>query len=86
MAAAAPTPTSLIAVLVVSIGLSFILRYVILIFMGGLPQPIPTTSFRKRSPCWESRPVPKNLFIIIGSAAVLAGIGLFLQRTKMARP
>ena len=31
--------TSLVAVLVVSIGLSFILRYLILIFMGGLPRP-----------------------------------------------
>ena len=75
--------TSLIAVLVVSIGLSFILRYVILIFMGGLPQPYSDYVLQKEITLLGVSTVPKNLFIIIGSAAVLAGIGLFLQRTKM---
>jgi branched-chain amino acid transport system permease protein len=75
--------TSLVAVLVVSIGLSFILRYLILIFMGGLPRPFSDYVIQDEISFLGISTVPKNIVIIVGTAVVLGVIGLFLQRTKM---
>ncbi|MCP4226285.1 MAG: branched-chain amino acid ABC transporter permease [Actinomycetia bacterium] len=75
--------TGLLAMLEISIGLSFLLRHVILAAFTGRPRSFADFVIQQE---WSLGPidvVPKNIFIIASAIIVLGGVGLFLQRTKM---
>lgn len=75
--------TSLISMLVISIGMSFLLRHVILIVFEGLPRSYTNYVIQEQVSFWFFGFVPKNIVIIASAVVVLAGVGLFLQKTKM---
>lgn len=75
--------TGLIALIVVSIGLSFALRYGIIVAMGGLPRPYIQYAVQQNITFLGITTVPKNLIIIGFTAVVLTLIGLFLIKTKV---
>ncbi len=76
-------PTGLIAMLVISIGLSFALRNLILIVFRGEPRPYIDYAVQQKWEFLGISMVPKNIVIILASAAILGVVGLFLQRTKL---
>jgi branched-chain amino acid transport system permease protein len=74
--------TGLVAMLVISIGLSLFLRHVILWLFDGRPRSYADYVIQDE---WSIGPidiVPKNVFIILAALVILGGVGLFLQRTK----
>ena len=73
----------LIAMLVISIGLSFAVRNVINIIFGGEPRTYGDFAVQQPIEIAGVQTVPKNIFIIVFSIVVLIAVGLFLQRTKM---
>jgi neutral amino acid transport system permease protein len=75
--------TSLISMLVISIGLSFAIRYVILVLFKGNPHPYTNYAVQQDIRVLGITTVPKNFFIIGFAVVVLAVVGLFLQRTKL---
>jgi branched-chain amino acid transport system permease protein len=76
--------TGLIALLVISIGLSFVIRYLILVFGNvRLPKPYVDYVIQSEVSFLGISTVPKNLVIIGLTLVVLIGVGLFLQRTKV---
>ncbi len=74
---------SLISMLVISIGLSFAIRYLIIVFFTGNPRPYTDFVVQDQISILGISTVPKNLIIIAFTAVVLAIVGLFLQRTKL---
>lgn len=75
--------TGLVAMIVVSIGLSFVIRYGILVVFSGLPRPFRDYAIQNDIQILGFTTVPKNLAIIGFTAVVLVIIGLFLTRTKL---
>lgn len=75
--------TGLVAMIVVSIGLSFVIRYVILVVFNGLPRPFRDYAIQDDIQILGITTVPKNLAIVGFTALVLGLIGLFLTRTKL---
>jgi len=75
--------TSLISMIVISIGLSFVLRYGILVLLGGQPRPFGDYAVQDEISFLGFSTVPKNLWIILLTVVVLVAVGLFLQRTKL---
>lgn len=75
--------TGLISLIVVSIGLSFVIRYVILVAISGLPRPYLDFAIQSDIHILGISTVPKNLAIIGFTIVVLALVGLFLTRTKL---
>jgi len=74
--------TGLVATMVVSIGLSFAARYLFLIFFGGEPRAYPDFAGQPPIELLGISMVPKQLITIAVSLIVLAGVGLFLQRSR----
>ena len=72
----------LIAMMVVSIGLSFAVRHLILIFFGGEPRAYPDFAGQPPIEFLGISVIPKNLITIGVALVVLAGVGLFLQRSR----
>ena len=75
--------TGLVSLIVVSIGLSFVIRYGILIAFSGLPRPYRDYAIQNDIQVLGITTVPKNLVIIVFTVVVLALVGLFLTRTKL---
>lgn len=75
--------TSLISLVVVSIGLSFVIRYAILVTISGLPRPYLDYAIQSDIRLLGITTVPKNLVIIAFTVIVLGLVGLFLTRTKL---
>ena len=75
--------TSLISLIVVSIGLSFVIRYAILVMISGLPRPYLNYAIQSDIQVLGITTVPKNLVIVAFTIIVLALVGLFLTRTKL---
>jgi len=73
----------LISLIVVSIGLSIALRYLILVLFSGLPRPFTDYAVQTNIEFLGISTVPKNLVIIGLTAVVLTVVGLFLQRTRL---
>lgn len=73
---------SLLSMMVVSIGLGFALRHIILIFFGGLPRAFPGFAGQPAVAMFGLRIVPKQLVTIAVAAGVLTGVAMFLQRTR----
>jgi neutral amino acid transport system permease protein len=71
-----------IAMLVISIGLAFAIRNVILIIMGGEPQTYSDYVIQDEVSFLGITTTPKNLVIIGGSLLILGAVGLFLIRTR----
>ncbi len=72
-----------VSLMVVSIGLAFILRYMILIYFGTGQRTY--ESFRIQTN-YDIGPIslpPKDYFIILTAFLMLVGVGLLLQRTKL---
>jgi branched-chain amino acid transport system permease protein len=74
--------TDLIAMMVVSIGLAFAVRSLIQIFFGGLPRSYPQYAGQAPIPFLGVSVPPKQLITILVALVVLAGVGLFLQKTR----
>lgn len=72
----------LISMMVVSIGLGFALRFAILMVFGGLPRAYPGFAGQGAVDFLGFSVVPKQLVSIAISLVILAGVGLFLQRTR----
>ncbi len=75
--------TSLISMLVISIGLSFVIRYLILVAFKGNPRPYTDYAVQRDIRFFGITTVPKSFFIIGFAAVVLIAVGLFLQLTKL---
>ena len=73
----------LISLIVVSIGLSIALRYLILVLFSGLPRPFTDYAVQTNIEFLGVSTVPKNIVIIGITAVVLTLVGLFLQRTRL---
>ena len=74
--------TGLVAMMVVSIGLSFAMRNLILIIFGGAPRAYPDFAGQVPIEILGIPMVPKQLITIGVSLVVLAAVGLFLQRSR----
>ena len=74
--------TSLLALMVVSIGLSFALRSLIQIAFGGLPVAFPDFAGQPAVPVLGIPMVPKHLVTIGASLVVLFLVAQFLQRSR----
>jgi neutral amino acid transport system permease protein len=72
----------LISMMVVSIGLGFSLRFLILIFFGGLPRAYPDFAGQGAVTFLGFSLVPKQIVTIVVSLLILGGVGLFLQKTR----
>jgi len=74
--------TSLISMMVVSIGLSFAVRNLILIIFGGVVRAYPDFAGQGPIRILGIPMVPKHLFTIAATVIVLGGVGLFMQRSR----
>jgi neutral amino acid transport system permease protein len=77
--------TGLIAMMVVSIGISIAVRYIFLYQFGGSEESYREYTLQK---AWEIGPlrlVPRDFWGMVLSAVVLVGVALFLQRTKVGK-
>lgn len=75
--------TGLVSLIVVSIGLSFVIRYVVLVAFSGLPRPYNDYAIQNDIQLIGITTVPKNLVIIAFTVVVLGLVGLFLIKTKL---
>lgn len=77
--------TGLIAMLVISIGLSIFLRYVFLYLFQGRARPYGQYAVQSALNLGPVRITPKDLTVMALSVAVLVAVGLLLQKTKVGR-
>jgi branched-subunit amino acid ABC-type transport system permease component len=77
--------TGLVAALVVSIGLSLLLRYLILIFYGGRSNPYADYQSQRAVDYGLFNLTNRALFSIIISVVVLVLVAVMLQRTKIGK-
>ncbi len=76
--------TGNIAMIVIAIGLSLLLRYgAILVPFGGLPRPFRQFVIQTPIEILGLSIIPKNLIIIGATAAILTAVGLMLQKTQI---
>jgi neutral amino acid transport system permease protein len=71
-----------VSLIVVTIGLSLVLRHLYLIFIGGRPQPFSDYTVQREFDVGPVSMLPKDLWIIGLSFAVLAAVGLLLSKTR----
>lgn len=77
--------TGLIAMLVISIGLSLLLRYVFIYFFGGRTAPYADYAVQQGLQLGPISIAPKDLISIVISVIVLVAVGLALGRTKLGK-
>lgn len=77
--------TSLIAMLVVSVGLSLFLRYAMLYQFGGRSRPYEQYAIQAGLDLGPIRIAPKDLIMVAVSIIVLIAVGLMLQKTKIGK-
>lgn len=75
----------LISMLVISIGLSFIVRNVLLIMYGGGTRPYRNYNIQSRISLFGIAITPRDLAIIVLSVVILVAVGLMLQRTRIGK-
>jgi branched-chain amino acid transport system permease protein len=76
---------SRIQLFIISIGLSLLIRHIILVLFGTRPQPYADYTIQQQ---WQWGPVsiaPRDLVITLLSLLVLAGVGLMLRRTRAGK-
>lgn len=76
---------SLISAMIVTLGLSIFIRYVYLFIFGGVPRFFSDYTAQTGIDIGPVRITPKDLISAAISVAVLLGVGLFLQRTRMGK-
>ena len=76
---------SLIAQMVVTIGLSILARYVFLFLFGGNLRFFKDYSAQSAIQIWIIDITPKDLITVILSILILTAVGLFLQRTQTGK-
>jgi branched-chain amino acid transport system permease protein len=79
--------TGLVAMMIVSIGLSILLRYMILYQFGDRRRPYDQYAVQT-DPLFEIGPIsmnPKDAFMIVVSLVVLIGVAVLLRRTKLGK-
>ena len=77
--------TGLVALIVVTIGLSLLLRHVMLVIFGGAPRAYADYAIQRAIELGPVSMAPKDLVIVVVAAAVLALVGLLLQRTRLGK-
>ncbi len=77
--------TGLIAMLVVSIGLAFVLRYLYLIYYGGSARSYAQYSTQSPIKIGPVGILPRDMVIMVVTVAVLVLVGLGLQRTRFGK-
>jgi neutral amino acid transport system permease protein len=77
--------TGLIAMLVVSIGLSIFLRYLFLYLFEGRTRPFAQYAVQSAWTVGPFRIVPKDVVVIVLSLLILGAVGLMLQKTKIGK-
>lgn len=77
--------TSLISMLVVSLGISILLRYITLYQFGGRAQRYSSYTIQKAIDFGPFSIPPKDIWLIGISAFVLGGVGLLLQKTRIGK-
>ena len=77
--------TTLIAMLVVSVGLSLLWRYGMLYQFGGGTRPFAQYGIQRAVPIGLIQIAPKDIIAIFLSIAVLVGIAFMLQRTRIGK-
>ncbi len=75
--------SSNIAMLVISIGLSFAIQNIVLVIFGGEPKTYTDYAVQTNRSFLGIETVPKNVAIIVSSLVILGAVGLFLQKTRM---
>jgi neutral amino acid transport system permease protein len=75
----------LFQLLVVTIGLSLILRFVVLIVFGGRAQPYQQYAVQQRVSFGPFSTTPRDLVVIAISAAVLIGVATGLQKSRIGK-
>lgn len=75
--------TGNVALIVVSIGLSLLVRHIYLIFMGGAPRAFEQYAVQSQISLGPISVPPKDLAITLAALAVLAGVGLMLRHTRL---
>ena len=75
--------TGLIALIVISIGLSLLMRHLYLVFFGGTAKPYLDYAVQRAAPLGPISLPPKDYAIIAIASAVLVSVGLLLQRTQL---
>jgi len=77
--------TGLIAMMVVSIGLAIVFRYIFLYQFGGRTKPFNEYSIQSQIDIGPISVVPRDLWIIGLSLVILLIVGLLLQRTRIGK-
>jgi neutral amino acid transport system permease protein len=77
--------TGLIQLLVISIGLSLLMRNVIQFFYGGRSRPFLDYAVQRAIDLGWVRITPRDLTVILLSLLVLTGVGLLLLRTRLGK-
>jgi branched-chain amino acid transport system permease protein len=77
--------SSLISMLVISIGLSIFMRYAILYFFGGRPRAYQDFVVQQGVELGPVTLAPKDIWSIVISLIVLGGVGLVLQMTRTGK-
>lgn len=77
--------TGLIAMLVVSIGLGFVLRHLALLFFGGSRSSYSEYTLQTALEFGLIRLQPTEIVVMLLSLAILLGVGLMLNRTRLGK-
>jgi neutral amino acid transport system permease protein len=77
--------TGLIAMLVVSIGLGFVLRHVMLLYFGGSRNTYAQYSLQSARNFGPIRLQPTEMVVMALSVTILIGVGLMLNRTRLGK-
>jgi neutral amino acid transport system permease protein len=77
--------TGLIAMLVVSIGLGFVLRHVMLLYFGGSRNTYAQYSLQTARNLGPVRLQPTEMVVMALSVVILVGVGLMLNRTRLGK-
>jgi neutral amino acid transport system permease protein len=77
--------TGIIQMLVISIGLAFVIRHIILLFFGGRSRPYLDYTVQRAIEVGPVRLTPRDLTVMALSLVVLTGIGLLLSKTRLGK-
>jgi len=77
--------TGNVALIVVSIGLSLLVRHIYLLFLGGAPRAYEQYAVQAQQSWGPISLPPKDAVIVVVSLGVLAAVGLMLRHTRIGR-
>src|SRR6056297_1095862 len=77
--------TGLISMLVISIGLAFVLRHIVLFFFGGSRRPYNEYALQVGTQIGPVRVAPVELWVMGLSVLILLGVALMLTKTRLGK-